>query len=524
MASWRPSTFLHHLEQQPADDGDSAGLQLDDEDGGTGDAGDAAAASGDSSFRTSRIGSEPGDKRDGGSDRVFSFRVDVSAARGITMDVVSGSVCAKTPPRALSPGGSSADSPNGMPSMVDLAAAVDEAAAQTPTVSPTTSPGPFSAAEQDAADAAVELAAADSVERMFRATSSAALVSPFVAGRSQGPSKRAKSGVSLLDAGVDAAARTAAANGPSVGWIADTNSGRPTDVERLSMRIAAAVAAAKLDAGVRAPAARRAGGRKGKAGARPTSPPMLIARSFLSAEDGEEGGVGGDAAVAAATATPVAPHTNETWLLLLSPLVRTLPAKTHPEDFLHEILRERGYSTQMVSVKDTAFFRTPEPDQVAAYDKVILSAVLDEDEAALERLRAAGRRMDACNRFGDSVLHMACRRGRARALRYFLRVCGPQGVVLSDDFGRTVMHDACWTATPRFDVASAVLDVDTRLLRMLDSRGSSPLQYVPQDQWPLWCAFFESRKEVYWPRLAPGEQDVGGVIPLRKTGAQSGVS
>ncbi|CAN0555425.1 unnamed protein product, partial [Ectocarpus sp. 8 AP-2014] len=155
----------------------------------------------------------------------------------------------------------------------------------------------------------------------------------------------------------------------------------------------------------------------------------------------------------------------------------------------------------MVAMKETVYHRPPEPDQVAAYDKAILRAVLDEDEAALERMRAAGRRMDACNRFGDSILHMACRRGRATALRFLLRAAGSAGVVSSDDFGRTVMHDACWTSSPRFDVASAVLDADTRLLRTLDSRGSSPLQYVPADQWPLWCAFFESRKEVYWPKL-----------------------
>lgn len=179
---------------------------------------------------------------------------------------------------------------------------------------------------------------------------------------------------------------------------------------------------------------------------------------------------------------------------------------------------------EMVSMKETEFHRSPEPAQVSAYDKSILNAVLEEDEAALERMRASGRRMDACNRFGDSVLHMACRRGRAGALRYLLRVCGRGGVVLSDDFGRTLMHDACWTATPRFDVASAVLDADTRLLRMLDSRGSSPLQYVPQDQWPLWCAFFESRKEVYWPSLAPGQEDAAGVIPRSSGGSSISVS
>ncbi|CAM9545559.1 unnamed protein product [Sphacelaria rigidula] len=169
----------------------------------------------------------------------------------------------------------------------------------------------------------------------------------------------------------------------------------------------------------------------------------------------------------------------------------------------------------MVPGMGTAFHRPPAPEQVAAYDKAMLGAVLDEDETMLEGMRSSGRRMDACNRFGDSVLHMACRRGRVRSLRYLVRVCGRSGLELTDDFGRTVMHDACWTSTPRFDVASIVLDSDTRLLRILDKRGSSPLQYVPRAQWPQWCAFFESRKELYWPPLAPGQEDSAGVIPAR---------
>lgn len=207
--------------------------------------------------------------------------------------------------------------------------------------------------------------------------------------------------------------------------------------------------------------------------------------------------------------------TNEAWLSLLAPLLHVVPGDMHPEEFLLGILRERGYRTEMVSGKDSEFHRLPALDQIASYDKAILSAVLDENVSTLEAMRTAGRRMDACNRFGDSVLHMACRRGRVGSLRYLLRVCGPSGLIQTDDFGRTVMHDACWTPTPRFDVVSSVLDVDTRLLRILDKRGSSPLQYVPRDQWLQWCAFFEARKEVYWPMLAPGETDETGVIGPR---------
>lgn len=324
-------------------------------------------------------------------------------------------------------------------------------------------------------------------ERMFRATSSAAAV--LCAPAPEASNKRAKSGATVLD--------VSNGGGGAGGWMAD----KPTPAAAIQRppTPAESLSAMSINKAAGGEAVTTAAAATPAAGGEGSDPAAAV----------------DDAAGPAAATEPAAPAlSNEEWLARLSPLLQSIPAGTHPEDFLHSILKERGYTTEMAAMKETVFHRAPEPDQVAAYDKAILRAVLDEDEAALERMRVSGRRMDACNRFGDSVLHMACRRGRAAALRSLLRATGPAGVVLSDDFGRTVLHDACWTASPRFDVASAVLDVDTRLLRTLDSRGSSPLQYVPQDQWPLWCAFFESRKELYWPPLAPGTEDVAGIIPL----------
>lgn len=330
----------------------------------------------------------------------------------------------------------------------------------------------------------------DGGERMFRASSSG--VGLLCALTPKASNKRAKSGAVTLESPIP--------NGGVGAWMADRPPGSPqrppTPAESLS------VMSINNSAGKAAPAVA-----------------LLPAAGGAAAGEGEGSDASAVEGAAGAATEKVAPEaqpalSNDEWLARLSPLLQSIPAGTHPEDFLHSILKERGYTAEMAAMKETVFHRAPEQGQVAAYDKAFLRAVLDEDEPALERMRAAGRRMDACNRFGDSVLHMACRRGRAAALRFLLRATGLAGVVLSDDFGRTVLHDACWTASPRFDVASAVLDVDTRLLRTLDSRGSSPLQYVPQDQWPLWCAFFESRKEVYWPPLAPGAEDVAGVIPL----------
>ncbi|CAM9972902.1 unnamed protein product, partial [Ectocarpus sp. 12 AP-2014] len=441
----------------------------------SGDGGAAAAAAGG-----------PADER---RPRSCTFVVEgsannVSSAKGITMGDVHGAVRPKTGP------------PDG-----------EETATATP---PTAVEDlyTYTAFEQvvtlqltggDPVPSSVD--AKDDGERKLRATSSGLTIlnHPAAPSAPEASNKRAKSGVWPM--GGEAGAWTAAADSSSAPGLQQQQQQQQagsttTPVEALSSM--------SIDAGVGAPAADS----------------VVAAGAAPVVADGAAGAAAAAEAAVAATTVPVpvlaeAPAlTNDEWVTRISPLVPSIPEGTHPEDFLHALLRERGYTTEMVAMKETVYHRPPEPDQVAAYDKAILRAVLDEDEAALERMRADGRRMDACNRFGDSILHMACRRGRAAALRFLLRAAGPAGVVSSDDFGRTVMHDACWTSSPRFDVASAVLDADTRLLRTLDSRGSSPLQYVPEDQWPLWCAFFESRKEVYWPKLPPGAEDVAGIIPV----------
>ncbi|CAM9480585.1 unnamed protein product, partial [Ectocarpus sp. 13 AM-2016] len=455
------------------------------EDGDEGGCDDAEAPS-------ARQASGNGGAADGRGPRSFTFVVEgsadnVSSAKGITMGDVHGAVRPKTGP---------ADGEETATATVTPSTAVENVYTYTAFEEVVT----LQLTGGDPVPSSVD--AKDDGERRLRATSSGLTIlnHPDTSSAPEASNKRAKSGVWPM--GGEAGAWTAAADSSSAPGLqqqqqqqqqADSTT---TPVEALSSM--------SIDGGVGAPVAES----------------VVAAAAAPAVADGATGAAAAAEAAVAATMVPVpvpaeAPAlTNDEWVARISPLVPSIPEGTHPEDFLHALLRERGYTTEMVAMKETVYHRPPEPDQVAAYDKAILRAVLDEDEAALERMRAAGRRMDACNRFGDSILHMACRRGRATALRFLLRAAGSAGVVSSDDFGRTVMHDACWTSSPRFDVASAVLDADTRLLRTLDSRGSSPLQYVPEDQWPLWCAFFESRKEVYWPKLPPGAEDVAGIIPV----------
>ncbi len=110
--------------------------------------------------------------------------------------------------------------------------------------------------------------------------------------------------------------------------------------------------------------------------------------------------------------------------------------------------------------------------------------------------------MDACNRHGESIVHISCRRGQAETLRFLLAHGGR--VHMCDDLGRTPLHDACWAKTPVFDCISTIMDQDPALIRVVDCRGASPLAYVRREHWPDWRHFFDSKKDTYWkPLLQP---------------------
>jgi len=115
----------------------------------------------------------------------------------------------------------------------------------------------------------------------------------------------------------------------------------------------------------------------------------------------------------------------------------------------------------------------------------------------IDDMHKNGKCMNACNKFGESVMHMACRRGNLRLVRYLVE--RGASVKCVDDFGRTPLHDACWTPEPCFDVVMYLLSLDVEMVMMLDRRGSSPLAYVRKEHHGVWCAFLEHTKGAFFP-------------------------
>lgn len=207
-----------------------------------------------------------------------------------------------------------------------------------------------------------------------------------------------------------------------------------------------------------------------------------------------------------------------------------------PQEFLWGILQERGYETSPLFSKTQAFFRPPTPKQVEDYDIALLNAVKTGDLAQLQDMAQQGRQMDACNKYGESIVHISCRRGQAETLRFLLAHGGK--VHMCDDLGRTPLHDACWAKEPVFDCISTILDADPELIRMVDCRGASPLAYIRRAHWREWKEFFDSKKEKYWaplpgsscetelivrgaPKIEDGEEETGhGVRPTSANGGR----
>jgi hypothetical protein len=132
----------------------------------------------------------------------------------------------------------------------------------------------------------------------------------------------------------------------------------------------------------------------------------------------------------------------------------------------------------------------------------------------IKQLHAEGRCMSACNRFSESIVHMACRRANLDVLYFILTHGGSISIV--DDYGRTPLHDACWRAEPRFDIVTMIMDINRDLIRTRDARGATPLHYVRAEHWTQWCAFLYHQRERYWPakRVLPTLPAASPVPPV----------
>lgn len=145
------------------------------------------------------------------------------------------------------------------------------------------------------------------------------------------------------------------------------------------------------------------------------------------------------------------------------------------------------------------FFLEPTPEEIEMYDQDVLTAVRNEDLDTLRSFHRQGRTLKCSNKFGESLLHMACRKGMVDIVDFFVNQAGVP-LSVRDDVGRSPLHDACWTPSPNFRIISLILQRCPDLLYICDRRGHTPLSYVRQDQWTEWKSFLLVNSDLITPK------------------------
>ena len=89
---------------------------------------------------------------------------------------------------------------------------------------------------------------------------------------------------------------------------------------------------------------------------------------------------------------------------------------------------------------------------------------------------------------------MACRRGFESIVLYLIQTANVS-VRITDDCGRTPLHDALWHKECQYVILDLLVRTDPVLLLTCDKRGHSPFAYARREHWANWRQFLWDRRE-----------------------------
>ena len=169
--------------------------------------------------------------------------------------------------------------------------------------------------------------------------------------------------------------------------------------------------------------------------------------------------------------------------------------RTGPQRYLMSLLQSKDPSiTTVSSLSLKGYFLEYNDSHYDSYDAESIAAIRGENLDALRALQSTeGRTLQAANKFGESLLHMACRRSFTRVVHFLLTEADVSPKVC-DDVGRTPLHDACWTCEPNTDLMELLILHCPELLVMKDRRGSAPFEYIRGDHACAWMKFLSENK------------------------------
>ena len=177
-----------------------------------------------------------------------------------------------------------------------------------------------------------------------------------------------------------------------------------------------------------------------------------------------------------------------------------LDQESSPEHFLMKTVPQ-NVTVQPHDHEDlTGFFHPPTQVEIDAYDHHVLAAIRSQDMETLRQFHQQGRPLKCSNKFGESLLHMACRKGMLQVASFLVNEANVPFAV-KDDYGRTPLSDACWAHTTNFELVDLILSQCPDLLYIKDKRGNTPLSYLKQDKWAAWNKYLQSKPaEFFLPK------------------------
>jgi len=172
-----------------------------------------------------------------------------------------------------------------------------------------------------------------------------------------------------------------------------------------------------------------------------------------------------------------------------------------PDDHMKSLLISQGIVTKASpSLEFKDFFLEIADKNILAYEKDVVDAFRSENFEKIKTFHKEGKLLQCCNKFGESVVHLACRMGCYDILSFLVSEANVS-IRVRDDWGRTALHDACWSKNPNFDLIKLLLNECPDLLLMKDGRGFTPLDYIPQILWGEWCKFLEENEDMLKPKF-----------------------
>eukprot|EP00539_Tryblionella_compressa_P001438 CAMPEP_0178732860 /NCGR_PEP_ID=MMETSP0744-20121128/487_1 /TAXON_ID=913974 /ORGANISM="Nitzschia punctata, Strain CCMP561" /LENGTH=246 /DNA_ID=CAMNT_0020385005 /DNA_START=53 /DNA_END=793 /DNA_ORIENTATION=+ len=164
-----------------------------------------------------------------------------------------------------------------------------------------------------------------------------------------------------------------------------------------------------------------------------------------------------------------------------------------PHVFLLSLLQSKGVDAKVYPCQEVSdFFLKPSQNEIDAYGFEVLSAVRNQDIKLLGKFHKEGRPLKCSNQFGESLLHLACRKSFAGVVRFLVQEAGVPFNV-KDDFGRNPAHDACWTISPNFELVDLIVEKCPDLFFIEDVRGHTPLDYIRKEHWPVWIEYLSEK-------------------------------